>query len=230
MAFLLDVIASSFIGGFIILMLLSLNIQLSDSSRESFENTHLQSSVITISEVIEYDFYKIGYNVDSNFVLLADSTRLRFCADIADSNNVDTIYYYTGTTNEASFSENPNDFPLYRVKNGIVNRLATVSEFKLTFLDSTSSQILPATLFSSQVARNQIKSIQVNFLIQSFVPLSQDSIVVYTDEGNSVTEPIYEGAEFQKIITLKNIFYKGFWNGKGKFNFSIRYNDIIHFS
>ncbi|MFC2136126.1 hypothetical protein ACFLTH_16040, partial [Bacteroidota bacterium] len=63
MAFLLDVVGSFIIGGIVILLLITLNIEMTENSRRAFENTYLQRTAVSVSETLEWDFYKIGYNV-----------------------------------------------------------------------------------------------------------------------------------------------------------------------
>lgn len=222
MAFLLDVVGSFIIGGIVILLLITLNIEMTENSRRAFENTYLQRTAVSTSEALEFDLYKIGYNVpeDSANILYADSSSITFRADLSDSNIVKIIRYYVGDTTETSYSRNPKDYPLYRKEgDGAVRRICNVTNFTLLYYDESRKEIPTAQVKIDQAKRDDIRSIKVNFIVESYDPVSEDRMPVgiVQDEGDiqvvgeggvSLGEGdlIYEGAEYQKIIKLKNTF------------------------
>jgi len=79
---LLELLGASIIGGFIMLIGLALNMQISDSSREIFQSTYNQRSAITASQVIEYDLYKAGYAATGEKITQADSNAVKFRSDL----------------------------------------------------------------------------------------------------------------------------------------------------
>ncbi|MFC2139209.1 hypothetical protein ACFLR4_00985 [Bacteroidota bacterium] len=222
MAFLLDVVGSFIIGGIVILLLITLNIEMTENSRRAFENTYLQRTAVSVSETLEWDFYKIGYNVhpDSASILWADSTSLTFCSDIDNTNDVDTMQYFIGDTTETAYSRNPNDYPLYRrAGGGEVSRICNVTSLTFVYFDESGDVLFPAQLAVSQAERDAIRSIRVNFLVESYDPVSEERMRVgITEDEQDLQvvgeggvdlgegELIYEGAEYQKIIKLKNTY------------------------
>ena len=222
MAFLLDVVGSFIIGGIVILLLITLNIEMTENSRRAFENTYLQRTAVSTSEALEYDLYKIGYNVhpDSSKIIYADSTSLTFLADLSDSNIVKTVQYFVGDTTETAYSRNPRDYPLYRKEGtGPTRRICNVTSFTFTYYDDTNKEIPSDQLIASQAKRDEIRSVKINFIVESYDPVSEDRMPVgITDSESDIQvvgeggvylgegELIYEGAEYQKLVKLKNLF------------------------
>jgi hypothetical protein len=159
---LLDVIGSSVIAGFVILMILTINTEINDSSREMFNETFNQRSAITTGEVMEYDLYKIGYRISGSKILIADSNQIKYRTDVDNNNSADTVFYYTGSTSDASQTTNSSDYPLYRlVNNGTPKLTGIITEFNLVYYDSLGSQIGYGAL-NSQTQRDLVKTIKAS--------------------------------------------------------------------
>ena len=117
MSYWLDLIGSYIMGGTVILMIVGLNVYISNSATDNLYTNIAQSNITTTSEIIHNDFYKIGYKVSGNKIVIADSNQIKFYSDIDNNGTIDSIYYYTGTASQLTSTQNPNDKLLYRVFN-----------------------------------------------------------------------------------------------------------------
>lgn len=161
-----------------------------NSSREISNANLAQLNIKEISEVLDFDLYKIGYRVPSSKILLADSTRLIFLSDIDNNGKIDTIEYELGSPNELTPTPNPNDRILYRIFNNEPKKGSNlgVVDFKFVYLDSTNNTLNYASL-NSQIHRDRIKAIRYYIRIESVYPV----------------EGYYPGAEIKKVIRPKNL-------------------------
>ena len=86
----LDLIASSLTFGTLLLMAIRLNGTVSESVQMYNGDLLVQSNIITVINMIEYDFRKIGYCADpsqlpdpTKYIILADSNKIKFYTDLA---------------------------------------------------------------------------------------------------------------------------------------------------
>ena len=186
---LLELLGASIIGGFIMLIGLALNMQISDSSREIFQSTYNQRSAITASQVIEYDLYKAGYGVTGEKVMQADSNGIKFKSDFDKNGTIDTIYYYTGATSAMTSTSNPNDKQLFRkINSQSPNLVSVITRFNIVYYDSIGNQLSYPSL-SSSVQRLKIRGMRT---------------YVKTELPDAINN-IYNPMEWRKMIRPKNL-------------------------
>lgn len=170
---LIDVIGSMIIGGIIMLLLFRLN----DAGTENvYNNTGeliAQENIATIVSILEYDFRKIGYTSDlsqlggklkiSDIITLADSTHIRFFADVDDDFGWETVDYYTGPTSELLSTPNPRDKYLYRVINDEtpVRVNLGVTHFRLRYFDGTGEE------FTDYPVDGGVQRIQIDIAVEN---------------------------------------------------------------
>jgi len=189
MGSLIDILGSFAIGGMVVLMIISFNMKMQEDSRENFSNQNVQGNMASSAEVLNYYFYKIGYKAPGEKILTADSSAIKFAADINNDGTPDTTRFYLGTKSEMAFTENPDDMKLYRQDNSAAPVLADIiTQFKLTYYDSLNSEINYSDLGNSS-GRSKIRGIKINLKIES-----QDK------SGNYFPE-----VEWQKLIRPKNL-------------------------
>jgi type II secretory pathway component PulJ len=164
---LLDIVGSVIIGGLILLILFRLNNSATANLYNSYSEATVQQSIVSVVQVLESDFRKIGYCKDWNkipdptkAILYADTSKFVFLTDIDNDGNVDTLDYYLGPTSMLSNTPNPRDRLLYRVVNNETPRSANVglTEFKITYYNSLGDTIktLPLTSNTGQIHTIQI--------------------------------------------------------------------------
>lgn len=139
---LLDILGATFIGGLLLLMIINLNVFVTNSSYYSSNELQLQQNAKTLGEIINHDFRKIGYNYDSTSIIIAEPTRIKFYADMNEPGTIghgtmDIVEYYLGDSTSASGTSNPRDRVLYR----IVNEIDTIAGSSLGLVNSKFSYL-----------------------------------------------------------------------------------------
>jgi hypothetical protein len=190
MGYLLDIVGSFIIAGMVVMILLKLNINNSASSNVMLFTTLEQQKVTDVSELIEYDFYKLGYCISGEKISVADSNEIKFFTDINDNDLADSVHYYLGETTDLSYTSNPDDKLLHRRRNN-QDSLSTqipVVDFHLSYFDSIGNSLDYASL-TSVAGRDLIKSIKIKITVESEE--------MYDDH--------YRASEWKKKISPKNL-------------------------
>ncbi len=168
---LLDIFGATVIGGLLLLILLRIN-------DASVENTFVyggelivQQNLVSVVELLEYDFRKIGYCADwekipdpSKAILAATENSITYLTDVDNDGNVDTMRYYTGPTSELPMTPNPEDRMLYRVVNNATPRGSNlgITQFDLTYFDALGDSInFPVTVPSA------IVTLQIDIVVEN---------------------------------------------------------------
>jgi hypothetical protein len=177
---LLDIAGSMIIGGTLMMIVM----RLSDASTEKTYNNSgeltVQQNLLTLAEMIEFDFRKIGYCntwnavvdprtnqpfVSSQAIYFANQSSISFYTDLYPYNgNLDSLRYYLGPTSECSSTPNPRDRILYRVENGnapVASNLG-VTDFHMIYYD-VNNDTIPTPVLN----RGLIKSIEINITVEN---------------------------------------------------------------
>lgn len=186
---LLDAIGASALGGMVVLMVIAINLQMNTLSNDILLSNIIQTNTSETTEILKYDFYKIGYKASGNKITLADSTEIQFFSDIDDNNTVDSIYYFLSQALvDSGQTGNPNYF-LYRQANGGASEIyALLASFRLEYYDSLG-QTLSYSGLLSQSQRNKIKAIRINM----------------THSADFMIDSIYQQTDWTSIIRPKNL-------------------------
>jgi len=120
---LIDLIGSTFIGGLLMLLILKLNLYSQNAGYSSDTELKMQQNAKTLAEILDYDLRKVGYNHDSTAIIVADSNRIKFYADMNEPGTygygtLDVVEYFLSSPSKASATTNPKDIVLTRVING----------------------------------------------------------------------------------------------------------------
>ena len=185
---------------------MSFNMKMSDSLHNSVTNNITEWNSIELGKLLDYDFNKIGYRVDTTDIFsIAKEGEIKFFADLNNDGSVDEVQYILGTTNDADFTPNPNDKPLYRIINGDVTT-HLVTNFQFAYTDSSGTEITPIGSLNSANQRKNIKGVSIDFNIGSPVPeldLYRETEIV---NGNEVIVEEFVEVEWRKKFTPKNIY------------------------
>ena len=195
MQFLLDQLVGIVVGGILILAIVGFNFQMNSASYDKFAQSTIQQSSISTLEVIEYDFYRIGYRIAADKISFADSTTIEFKTDLITNvypegdGNEDVIKYYLGEKSDLNSTPNPEDVPLYRKVNTLQpEMIGTVTTFTIVYHDNLGNELAYSTLTDS-VGRESIKRIGLQFTFES--PQKFDGR--------------YQRFEIEKLISPKNL-------------------------
>lgn len=167
----LDILGSMLIGG----ILLSITLRLNDAATSKTYNNSgelsLQQNMVTVAQIIENDFRKIGYCADwnkfpdpSKAIVSAGESSIKYLTDIDYDTNMDSIRYFLGPTSELLSTPNPRDRMLYRVLNNQapVSSNLGVTQFRMVYFDT-----LGDTLFLPITNPALIASIEINLTVES---------------------------------------------------------------
>jgi len=186
----LDIIGSMIIGG----ILMTIAWRLSDAATEkTYNNTGeltIQQNLLTIAQMVEFDFRKIGYVytwtgvadprgggfVSTQAIIYADSSKIKYYTDLPATStlegdgNIDSVTYYLGPTSECLNTPNPRDRILYRIENNDppVKSNLGVTKFKLTYYD-----IYGDILTSPVPDPNVIQNIEIEIVVEDVAAYDQ---------------------------------------------------------
>ena len=147
MASLLDILGSTLIGGMLLLIILNMNIFISNASYSSDNELKMQQNAKALAEIINYDFRKIGYKFDSTALLIAENKKIKFAGDLQRPGEtgfgiIDTVEYFILDSSFATGTSNPNDIILVRVlnnKDSIAGPSLGLVDLRFSYLDSLCS-------------------------------------------------------------------------------------------
>jgi hypothetical protein len=140
-----DIIGSIIIGGIILLMLLSFNSSVMEGSAVQTFNSIVQSNITTLTDIIEYDFRKMGYRVPAVFdsaIVYADSVRILMKGDMNDDKVIERLSYYFDPSTPSGHA-NPNTRVLYRQRNDAAARQINlgITRFRMKYFDGAGNVI-----------------------------------------------------------------------------------------
>lgn len=156
---LIDILGSTMVGGVILLILFKMNDSQVENHYLNSGELIVQTNLISIVELFEYDLRKIGYCKDwqkipdpTVAIINATSSSITFLTDVAvDKNhplgdgNVDTLKYWVGSPQdrEVMSTPNPKDRLLYRQVNSNTPLTANLglTQFKLSYYDALGNEI-----------------------------------------------------------------------------------------
>ena len=165
MSTMLDLVGSFVIGGLLLLMILTAQSNLVQSSYERTMDLVVQENMATLVEIFHHEVRKMGFGVSDTVdaVVAADSTSLSFLADLGADGSVDTVLYSVSDTSAASSTENPRDRLFFNRVNGqpLGGMTLGITDFHLTYLDSSGS---------TTMVPSQIRSVKIKLKMESLYP------------------------------------------------------------
>jgi hypothetical protein len=187
-----DVIASTIVFGILALTVARVQTNINSTMYENQYNLVTQTNAVELARQVEWDFSKIGHHVTGQKILWADSTGLRFYADLRNNSAINDVTYFCGDTSDVQGVKNPNSFPLFR-RSGLstVKQNWGLTYFRITYYDSAYQRI-PTPITTLERLR-KIKAIDVAFKIESSEP-------VY-----SVSDTTWAAVTWEKTIVPRNL-------------------------
>jgi hypothetical protein len=196
----LDIVSSFVLGIAVIFLLMNVNIQIQSSANEKLMNNITQLNSSSDIRTFDHIFYKIGNNVSEETFALVDSNKIIFNGDYNDDNEIDTLSVYTGTKSQLTWTQNPDDYPVfYQINNDSPILIAWVTSFKFTYLD-TLGKAISSSLLMDSLGREAIRIVQIDSRTQSAFPLegryqSVDNRKLYFPKNLAIKEIIDPGDE-----------------------------------
>ena len=193
MAVMMDIVGSLVMLGMVILMIMGININMSQETYKGLTEFNLHAQSIQLSRIFEFDLYKMGYAVSKPGVIaIADTSRIKFYSNLFNiPGRRDSVEYNLGTV--VPSSTNPRDRALYRFENTsqvFIN--FSVTRFRLSYYNGNDS-LLGAPVTGS--LRDSIKSVRVYLTLESPEPF----------DTSRTGGPSYISTFYQKLIYPRNL-------------------------
>jgi hypothetical protein len=184
-----DIIGSVVIGGIIVMMMLSFNSSVMEGSVNQTFNSIVQSNVTSLTEMIEYDFRKMGYRVGTihdSAIVYADSVRILMKGDLDNDHVVENVAYFLDVAGRSGHV-NPRSRILYRQVNGGAAQKINlgVTRFHLAYYDFNDKLITENPV----KAPSAIKALRIAVTVESTSPIDES----------------YAGGTWERTITPKNL-------------------------
>ena len=184
MSTLLDIIGSSFIAGMIILLIIKMNLFISNATIASDNELQLQQNAKTLAEILNNDFRKIGYKYEGTSILTAEKEHIKFVGDLqrpgeTGYGTIDTVEYFVKDSTFTSGNTNQNDIILVRVLNGtdsITGSSLGLVKLNFSYLDSLNFLTTDLTKISYIKTEIWVEPVEK---IDNFITGHQDSVFTY---------------------------------------------------
>jgi len=191
MSNMLDMVGSVLLFGILVLTIGRVQTGLNTAMYANSFTQITQRNAVQLAHQLEHDFAKIGYHATSEKIKAADSTSIKFRADLMNDGNVDDIEYRIGTKEEAAATMNVADFPLYRKdSNGEIMQLWGTTQFRMRYVNIDYQQ-LPMPVPSDSLSK--IYAIWVTFVMEGREP------------AGSAIDTTYYSITWQKLIYPRNM-------------------------
>lgn len=166
---LIDILGAMIIGALMLLTIKAFNGNVNENTSKYHSDLIVQQNLVSIINLIEYDFSRLGYCEDpskipnpQDMILYADSTSIEFCTDLAVSSSdfrgdgiLDTLRYELGV--DINQTPNPNDKLLYRFIPGYSKDASNlgITHFTIKYFDNFGN-VLPHPINTQIIASMQI--------------------------------------------------------------------------
>jgi hypothetical protein len=161
MSAILDLVGSAIVAGLLLLMLLSVNNNVSEFSILNGLSATAQENLMELASEVEYDFRKIGFRVSnpSTAIISCDTSSISFRSDIDDDMALDTVSYSLGLPSQMTGTQNPNDRKLTRQINGTSTTSSLgLTRFRLRFFDANGNPTWTASAVKGLEVVLQVES------------------------------------------------------------------------
>lgn len=198
MAVVIDLVGSTVIAGMILLSVFGLIGNLNHTTVEKTYCLNMQTNIVTLARIVEYDLVKIGYHVSKPAILYADSTSISFKSDLHKNGDSVIVRYSIGDSLESTVAgtANPRDRMFYREETGQPTIEANIglTYLKFRFLDSLGVETTDL---------NAIRAIHIKIGIESHDSMEACAEEVCTEDHTSAM--MYEGSFWEKTIYPRNL-------------------------
>lgn len=187
----MNVFASFFVGGLILLSLVFLQVNMNQNSVETTFTTISSKQIESLGSLIDFDFRKIGMgNLGNSFpIQSADSNAITFSADLNQDRTAETVSWkFENAGNSVADTPNPDDYYLIRTVGAKVDTFrAVVTRFRLTY------QMSDGTMNPSPAPGQleNILGIRVQLICESPVSVNKSSYL------RSTWQKVYTPANLQ---------------------------------
>jgi hypothetical protein len=192
MSTMIDMVGAALLFGVLMLAVGRVQGNLNQTMAQNTFNLNTQSEAIYVARLIEYEVSKAGYGVTGSKISLADSQRIAFKGAMTYGGTIDSVAYYVGEPDTTT--QNPDDFRFirYAKSSGAISQRLVMTQFVITYYDSTNAKMaVPVT----GTSLNAIRGINVKFRVESAEPV--------TDASTGLSN--YNAVTWEKLIYPRNL-------------------------
>ena len=150
----LGLVTSFIIAALLMLSIVSMNLRMSQSTQDVSLHSMSQNHVSAISDLIQYDFPKIGYNASgpiSDPIMVAKEDEIQFEANLDNSGSTETVTWRLESGSLAG-SGNSNHRSLVRIEDGDLQEINVgVTRFEIRYYSFDSSAPLSTPITGSSL-------------------------------------------------------------------------------
>jgi len=192
MSSIMDMITAAVIFGVLTLTVARVQSNINISAYQNQYNVIVQTNAVELARQIEWDFTKIGHRASGQKILMADSTQIRFVANLDNATVTNTVRYYVADVSQCPTTSNAKDFPLFRIQDGITAKQNWgLTSFRISYYDASNVKI--PTPITSVSDLDRIHSINVAFQLESPEPVV------------SLHDTTWAAASWEKTIIPRNL-------------------------
>ena len=175
----IDYVGSTIIAGIVAIIVFSLNASMTETAYTRNTEQISQDAAINMMEILQYDFYKMGYRVTGEKIMAAESLRISFAADLNNSGTPATVTYTVGDSTQLKVTSNIHDRPLFRTVNGdaSANIVQGLTDFSFAYFD-TGGHKMSYSLLADSAKRAVIRGITVMVTVDLGNPLDTTGVPV----------------------------------------------------
>ncbi len=181
----MGIITSYIVGGFLLLSILALNLQVFQNTSTATMDTATKNNIDIASDLITNDFQKVGnyYGPDHEVFATIEENEFVFWSGVYEDpdgywqTNNTKVTWEADPTNKVTTTTNPNDYYLVRTarrygSNGSIEKTNTtripVTYFKVEYLNGEGNPV-PST--ATNIEKSLIRTIKVKIACESPEPL-----------------------------------------------------------
>ncbi len=191
MSNMLDIVGSVLLFGILVITIGRVQTGLNTAMYANSFTQITQRNAVQLAHQIEHDFAKIGFHAATEKIKAADSSSIKFKADLMNDGTSEEIEYRIGTKEEAATTMNVADFPLYRKDpSGEIMQLWGTTRFFLRYYNINYQQ-LASPVPSDSLPK--IYAIWITFVMEGREP------------AGSAIDTTYYSITWQKLIYPRNM-------------------------
>jgi hypothetical protein len=176
----IDYVGSTIIAGIVAIIVFSLNASTTQTAYTRNAEQISQDAATNMMEILEYDFYKMGYRVTAGEkIMVAESLRISFAADLNNSGTPATVTYTVGDSTQLKVTSHIHDRPLFRTVNSgaSANIVQGLTDFSFAYFDTGGHKMSYSSLNTS-ANRAVIRGITVTLTVELGNPLDTTYVPV----------------------------------------------------
>jgi hypothetical protein len=187
MSAIIDIILSFFIGGILLLVVLSANDLTAETSYMLNGDLFVQETLVSVVQIVEGEIRNMGYGVPDTIatIVTAKDTAIGFLEDADLDGNLDVVRYFTGPVSELTSTQNDSDRFLYRQINGAPKyAVGAVTRFQLRYFTQGEADTLRQPI--ADVDLGSIKIVEITLEVQNPYALYRHQAQVGPGERNAL--------------------------------------------